>query len=138
MITITIGIIVAFVIFNITPAGSYLTIYLFSGVFLLSVLGIGLLLSTFSDSQQQATLLAFFFMMIFVLLSGLYTPVDSMPNWAKVVAHLNPPMYFVKVFRAVFIKGSTFFDLLPEFWAILGFAFSFNLLAILNYRKRSV
>jgi ABC-2 type transport system permease protein len=138
LVSITLGMLFAYIIFGIIPVGSYLTIYGFSAVFLLSVLGIGLLISTFCDSQQQATLLAFFFMMIFVLMSGLYTSIDSMPNWAKVIAHLNPPMYFVKVMRAIFIKGSTFMDLLPDFFAIVGFAVFFNALAILNYRKRSV
>ena len=137
MTIMTIGMVVAFFIFRITPIGSYLTIYAFSSVYLLSVLGIGLLLSTIADSQQQATLFAFFFMMIFVLMSGLYTPVESMPSWAKVIAYCNPPMYFVKVIRAVFIKGSSFNDLLPDFFKIIGFAIFFNSLAILNYRKRS-
>ena len=137
MITMTLGMVVAFLVFRIIPSGSYVTIYAFSAVFLLSVLGIGLLISTFTDSQQQATLFAFFFMMIFVLLSGLYTPVDSMPNWAKMITQMNPPMYFVRVIRAVFIKGSTFMDLLPDFYKIVGFAIFFNSWAIINYRKRS-
>ncbi len=137
MVTTTIGLLVAFIIFRITPSGAYTTIYIFTAVFLLSVLGIGLLISTFTDSQQQATLFAFFFMMVFVLLSGLYTPIESMPEWAKVIAHLNPPMYFVKVIRAIFIKGSTFSDLLQDFWSIVAFAIFFNTWAILNYRKRS-
>lgn len=137
MVMMTIGMIVAFVAFQITPQGSYLTIYAFSAVYLLSVLGIGLLLSTFSDSQQQATLFSFFFMMVFVLMSGLYTPIESMPNWAKAIAYCNPPMYFVRVIRAIFIKGSTFADLLPDFFTIIGFAIFFNALAIFNYRKRS-
>lgn len=137
MVTMTLGMLVAFLVFRIIPSGSYLTIYAFSAVFLLSVLGIGLLISTFTDSQQQATLFAFFFMMVFVLLSGLYTPVDSMPNWAKMITQINPPMYFVRVIRAVFIKGSTFVDLLPDFYKIVGFAVFFNSWAIINYRKRS-
>lgn len=137
LFTMTLGMIVAFVVFRIVPTGSYLTVYAFAAVFLLSVLGIGLLLSTYSDTQQQATLFAFFFMMIFVLMSGLYTPIDSMPEWAKNIAKLNPPMYFVKVIRSIFIKGSSFRDLLPEFYAIVGFAIFFNTWAILNYRKRS-
>jgi ABC-2 type transport system permease protein len=137
LFTMTLGMIVAFVIFGIVPTGSYLTVYAFAAVFLLSVLGVGLLLSTYSDTQQQATLFAFFFMMIFVLMSGLYTPIDSMPNWAKFIAHLNPPMYFVKVIRSIFLKGSTFADLKTEFYAICGFAVFFNTWAILNYRKRS-
>jgi ABC-2 type transport system permease protein len=137
MVTMTIGMIVAFVIFRIVPAGHYLTIYVFAAVYLVAVLGIGLLISTFADSQQQATLFAFFFMMIFVLMSGLYTPIESMPDWAKIIAQCNPPMYFVRVIRAIFIKGSSFTDVLPDFYKIVAMAFVFNALAIFNYRKRT-
>lgn len=137
MITMTIGMAIAFIIFKIIPNSSYSTIYIFSATYLLAVLGIGLLISTVSDSQQQATLFAFFFMMIFVLMSGLYTPIESMPDWARYIANCNPPMYFVRVIRAVFIKGSSFTDLLPDFLKIIGFAIFFNGLAIFNYRKRS-
>lgn len=136
MISITMGMIVAYVVFGILPIGSYLTIYLFAALYLIAVLGIGLLVSTFVDTQQQATLFAFFFMMIFILMGGLYTPVDSMPDWAQYIAHVNPPMYFIKVIRAVFIKGSGIWDLKNELFAILGFALFFNILAVWNYRKR--
>lgn len=137
MISITLGMIVSFVVFQIVPVGSYFTIYAFSAVYLLGVLGIGLLVSTFSDTQQQATLFAFFFMMVFILLGGLYTPIDSMPKWAQLITSVNPPAYFIRVIRAVFIKGSGFSEMLPDFWAMVGFAIVFNLLAVLNYRKRN-
>lgn len=137
MISITLGMIFAYLIFGIVPIGSYLTIYAYAAVYLLGVLGIGLLVSTFSDTQQQATLFAFFFMMIFILLGGLYTPIESMPKWAQYVTKFNPPAYFIKVIRAIFIKGSTFADLLPEFYAMCAFAIGFNWLAIRNYKKRS-
>jgi len=137
MVSITLGMVVAFVIFGILPVGSFLTIYAFSAVYLLGVLGIGLLISTFVDTQQQATLFAFFFMMIFILLGGLYTPIESMPEWAQWIANVNPPSYFIRVIRAVFIKGSTFTDLIPDFLAMVGFAVLFNSLAVMNYRKRS-
>ena len=137
MISITIGMLVSFVVFRLIPVGSYLTIYCFSAIYLLGVLGIGLLVSTFSDTQQQSTLFAFFFMMVFILLGGLYTPIESMPKWAQVIAALNPPAYFIRVIRAVFIKGSSFAEMLPDFWAMVGFALFFNVLAILNYRKRN-
>ncbi|WP_428657487.1 ABC transporter permease [Runella sp.] len=137
MVSITLGMVFAFLIFRILPVGSYLTIYAFSAVYLLGVLGIGLLISTFSDTQQQATLFAFFCMMVFILLGGLYTPIESMPDWAQWLTRINPPSYFIKVIRAVFIKGSGFSDLLPDFWAMVGFAILFNGLAIFNYRKRS-
>lgn len=137
MVSITLGIIVAFAVFRILPVGSYFTIYAFSAVYLMGVLGIGLLISTFADTQQQATLFAFFCMMVFILLGGLYTPIESMPDWAQWLTRINPPAYFIKVIRAVYIKGSSFTDLLPDFAAMIGFAVVFNTLAIFNYRKRS-
>ena len=137
LVSISLGMVVAYLVFGILPMGSYLTIYAFAAIYLLGVLGIGLLISTFSDTQQQATLFAFFFMMVFILMSGLYTPIESMPMWAQQIAAFNPPAYFIKVIRAVFIKSSTFADLLPDFYKMIGFAIFFNILAIFNYRKRS-
>lgn len=137
MVSISIGIVVARVAFQLWPLGSLLTIYLFSALYLVGVLGIGLLISTLTDSQQQATLLSFFFMMSFVLLSGLYTPIESMPVWAQHIAAFNPPTYFVAVMRAVYLKGSGVSDLLPALRALCGFAVVFNALAVWNYKKRS-
>jgi ABC-2 type transport system permease protein len=135
LISLALGLTVAFVIFSIVPVGSYATIFGFAMVYLLAVLGIGLLVSTFADTQQQATLISFFFMMVFILLSGLYTPVESMPQWAQVIAWLNPVSHFVTVIRAVVIKGSGFVDILPQLWTVLGFAVVLNGLAVWNYRK---
>jgi ABC-2 type transport system permease protein len=136
MTSITIGMVVAYLIYGILPIGSFLVIYTYAALYLLAVLGIGLLVSTFADNQQQATLFAFFMMMIFILMSGLYTPVDSMPEWAQWVARFNPPAYFIRLIRAVYIKGSGFEDLGPEFLITAAFAVVFNALAIFNYNKR--
>ena len=136
LVSITVGMIVAWVIFGLWPEGSLLAIYLLAMIYLLAVLGIGLLISTFADNQQQATLYAFFLIMCFILLSGLFTPVDSMPDWAQVVARLNPPTYFIQDVRAIYLKGSTLADLWQSLVIILGFAAFFNGLAIWNYRKR--
>ncbi len=137
MISITLGVIVAQVVFGLWPVGSLLTLYLFSALYLVGVLGIGLFVSTISESQQQATLVSFFIMMIFVLLGGLYTPIESMPPWAQTIAALNPPSYFIEVARAIYIKGSTLSDLLPALAKLGAFALAFNALAVWNYRKRS-
>lgn len=136
MVSITIGMVVAFIIFRLVPVGSFLTIYIFSAVYLFGVLGIGLLISTFSDTQQQATLFAFFAMMIFILLGGLYTPIEGMPRWSQLLTHFNPPSYLIKIVRAIYIKGSQFSDLQNDFYILIAFAVGFNGLAILNYRKR--
>lgn len=137
LVTITLGMLFARLVFGLWPVGSLLTIYLFAGVYLTSVLGIGLLISTLTDNQQQATLFSFFITMTFVLLSGLYTPVASMPGWAQYIAAWNPPAYFVQVIRAIYIKGSTAGDMWPTLLRLIGFAVLFNSLAVWNYRKRS-
>ena len=137
MVSISIGVVVARVAFQLWPAGSLLTIYVFASLYLVGVLGIGLFISTVTESQQQATLLSFFIMMIFILLGGLYTPIESMPRWAQYIAAFNPPSYFITVVRAVYIKGSTLRDLSPILVKLGGFAVVFNLLAMWSYKKRS-
>jgi len=112
-------------------------LYFFLSIFLIALLGIGLLISTYSETQQQAMSVAFFFMMIFILMGGLYTSIDSMPEWAQVVTRFNPVRYFIEVMRMVIMKGSTFRDILPNLYVIGGMAVFFNGLAILLYRKRS-
>jgi len=126
---------VARLIYGIVPVGSIFCLYCFLGVFLVAVLGIGLLISTYSETQQQAMSLAFFCMMIFMLMSGLFTSVDSMPPWAQVIARCSPVTYFVEVMRMVVLKGSGFADIKTHFAAMTGFAIFFNTWAVLNYRK---
>ncbi len=137
IISISIGIVVAKIVFNLWPVGSILTIWSVAAIYLLSVLGIGLLVSTFADTQQQATLFAFFFMMIFILMGGLFTPVESMPEWAQVISSINPPTYFIRAIRAIYIKGSGLYDLRYDLLIIALIALVFNLLAVWNYRKRT-
>jgi ABC-2 type transport system permease protein len=137
LVSMTIGLVICYLIFGLYSLGSYLTIYGFAMVFLVGALGVGQLVAAFSETQQQATLLAFFFMMIFVLLSGLYTSLESMPSWAYTLAMLNPVSHFVDVMRSVMLKGSNFMDLQHRFWALVGFAVVFNVLAMAVYRKRA-
>jgi uncharacterized membrane protein YbhN (UPF0104 family) len=72
------------------------------------MLGLGLFISTVSDTQQQSMFLSWFFLVIFVLLSGLFTPIDNMPRWAQMITWFNPVSYFVEVIRMVLLKGSGF------------------------------
>ncbi len=124
-------------VYGIVPVGNVGLLYAFLAVFLVAVLGIGLLISTYSETQQQAMSLAFFFMMVFILMSGLFTSVDSMPEWAIVIAKCNPMTYFIEVNRMVILKGSSFADLKNHFLIMGGFAVVFNTWAILNYKKTS-
>lgn len=98
--------------------------------------GFGLAISSFSSTQQQAMLTAFFFLIIFALLSGLFTPISSMPEWAQKITLANPVRYFVEVMRMVYLKGSGFADLRGHFVIVCLFAVFFNLLAVISYRKK--
>jgi ABC-2 type transport system permease protein len=123
--------------YGIVPAGSLLTIYVFAAVYLLAVLGLGLLVSTFASTQQQAMLISFFMMMVFILLGGLYTSIDSMPRWAQMITKFNPVSYFIEVMRMVVLKGSTLADIWVHLLTVSGFALFFNGWAVLSYHKRN-
>jgi ABC-2 type transport system permease protein len=138
LIVFTIGLVISRLVYGIIPASSLGLLYLFATTYLVAVMGFGLLISTISDTQQQAMFVSFFFMMIFILMSGLYTPIESMPMWAQWLTHLiNPLSYYIQAMRLMVLKGSTFMDLLPQYGAICAFAVVLNTLAILNYRKTS-
>lgn len=126
---------VARVVYGIIPEGSTALLYAYLSVYLMAILGIGLLISTYSSTQQQAMSLAFFVMMIFLLMSGLFTSIESMPAWAQVIAWLNPLTYFVDVIRMLVLRGSGFSDIATHFAATAGFALFYNSWAIWNYRK---
>lgn len=124
-------------VYDIVSLGSLLTLYAFLSIYLIAVLGVGLLISTFSNNQQQAMSVAFFFVIIFILMGGLFTSIDSMPEWAQWIAAFNPVSYFIDVIRLIMLKGSEFKDIQKQFLIITGMALIFNTLAILNYHKTS-
>lgn len=136
-VVFTLGLLVGWIFYGIIPLGNLVVLYTFISVYLLAILGFGLLISTICDTQQQAMLIMFFFVMIFVLMGGLFTPIDSMPDWAKTISKFNPISYFIDVMRMVIIKGSGFRDIQKHILIIIGFAMVFNTAAILNYRKTS-
>lgn len=131
------GLMVSWIFYGIVPLGSILVLYSFVILYLLAILGFGLLVSTFCETQQQAMLIMFFFIMIFVLMGGLFTSIDSMPDWAKTVSKFNPVSYFIEVMRMIVIKGSSFKDITRHLEIIICFAVVLNTAAVLNYRKTS-
>ena len=134
-IVFTVGLFIAWVIYGIVPLGNIAMLYLFLYVFLFAILGFGLLISTYTETQQQANSLMFLFMMVFNMMSGLYTPTDSMPGWAQFITHLFPVSYFIDVMRMIVIKGSGLHDVRVHILCVLAIGFVLNTWAILNYRK---
>ncbi|MDF2190091.1 ABC transporter permease [Paraflavitalea sp. CAU 1676] len=137
IIVLSLGMLLARFAYDVIPVGNLLTIYVFAAVYLLAVLGLGLLLSTYTANQQQGMLLSFFMMMVFILLGGLYTSIDSMPEWAQVVTRFNPVAYFVEVMRMVILKGSSLADISRQLLVVGAFAVFLNGWAILSYKKRA-
>ncbi len=133
---LTMGLLVARVVYGIVPAGNFSTIYLFSSVYLLAILGLGLLISSYVQTQQQAMLIAFFIMMVSILLGGLYTSIESMPVWAQYITKVNPVSYFIEVMRMVILKGSGIRDISRHLYTMMGFALVLNVWAVMAYSKR--
>ncbi|NOR34427.1 MAG: ABC transporter permease [Bacteroidales bacterium] len=129
------GLVIGRLLFGLPIVGSLGLLFLFTCVYLLAVLGIGLFLSTISNTQQQLMYMAFFFMLTFILMSGVFTPAESMPLWAQKVNLINPVAYFMKVIRMILLKGSEFSDIRREFYSLCIYATLILTLAITNYRK---
>lgn len=137
LVTFTLGLIIGWLVYGVVPAGSLALLYFFLAIYLLAVLGIGLLISTYTETQQQAMFISFFFIMIFILMSGLFTSLDSMPYWARIISRLNPVTYFIEVMRMVVLKGSGLRHILPHLGVVVVFTIVFNTWAVINYKKTS-
>ena len=131
------GLFVARLAFGIPIRGSMPLLFGLASIYLVLVLSLGLFISTISDTQQQATFVTFFMLIVFILMSGLFTPVESMPDWAQKMDYFNPLYYFVKIMRSVILKGSNLYEIFNEFLALSGFAIFIFSMAIFRYRKTS-
>lgn len=134
---LTIGLFISKVVFNIPMLGNIGVIYLFTSIYLLVILGIGLFISNNTETQQQAMFIAWFFTVIFILMSGLFTPIESMPQWAQTITLANPIRYFVEVMRMVLLKGAGLNEIKIHLAIIFGYAVVINGFAVWSYKKVS-
>ena len=135
MLLLTVGLIIARLLFNVPMVGSLALMYLYTAIYILVILGMGLFISNYTDTQQQAMFIAWFFVVIFILMSGLFTPIESMPEWAQFLTEFNPIKYYVEIMRMVMLKGSSFMDILPQFGKTVLYAIIMNGLAVWSYKK---
>src|SRR5580658_7331193 len=135
IVLFTMGLLVGRILYGIVPLGSLWVLYLSLIVYLFSMLGLGLLLATYSFTQMQAMSLSFFFINIFNMMSGVFTSVDSMPGWAQTIVATFPPSHFIRIMRAVVLKGSGFADIKYEIAWMVGIGIVLNTWAVLNCRK---
>ena len=137
LVELAIGLVVAKIVFDIPMLGSITLIFALASLYLLVMLGMGLLISTVTDTQQQAMFLAWFFIVIFILMSGLFTPIESMPNWAQRLTLLNPIAYFIEIMRRVLLKGAGIEAVRDQVVALAVYAAVMLTLAVRQYRKVS-
>ena len=135
LVDLAIGLAAGKLLFDIPMLGSLWLVFAFCVLNLTAVLGVGLLISTTSDTQQQAMFVAWFFMMIFILLGGLFTPLESMPRWAQFINTPNPIAHFVEVMRKVLLKGSGWADVRYHFIVMAVLSVVINTFAVWTYRK---
>ena len=137
MMDFAIGLTVGWLFFDIPIRGSLPLLFAVAAVYLTLVLAIGLWISTLVDTQQQAMFVTFFVMMIYLLMSGLFTPVDSMPPWVQVVSELTPVRHFVAISRAILVKGAGLAEIARPLAILAGYAAVMWLVAIRQYTKRA-
>ena len=137
LIELALGLTLGVVVFDVPVRGSVPLLLGVAALYLLVALGIGLWISTIVDTQQQAMFVAFFIINIYMLMSGLFTPIDSMAPWAQTFAELNPVRHFVAISRAILIKGAGLADIGRPLTFLAVFAAVVLTSAVLQYRKRA-
>ena len=137
LVEITLAITVILFVFQVPIRGNILALYFYSGLFLLSTLGLGLFISTLVKTQQQAMLIAGFFVMLpFVLLSGFIFPVENMSRPIQYIAAFIPLKYYITIIRGIFLKGTWWADLWPQALALFAWGAGILWLAVAKFHKR--
>lgn len=136
-VDLAIGLLLAYFVFGIPVIGNVVLLFAVASVYLVAVLSLGLFISTMTNTMQQSMFISWFFLVIFILMSGLFTPIESMPQWAQNFNYINPVAYFIKINRMIMLKGSSFVDFQREFYLLLTYAIAVFSFSILRYRKTS-
>lgn len=127
----------AWAVYGLTPAGNPVLLFLASFLYSLCLSGFAVSIANVSSTMQQGIFVMFFFVMIFILMSGLFTPIESMPQWAQYITVAFPPRHVINVFRAVYLKGTLLSELRFEFIMLTLLAIGFNALATITYKKQN-
>ncbi|HEU4721154.1 MAG TPA: ABC transporter permease [Gemmatimonadaceae bacterium] len=137
LVALTIGMLVAHLAFHVPMRGSVLLVFGTASIYLLAALGVGLLVSTMVNTQQQAMFVSFFILLVYLLMSGLFTPVRSMPTWAQWLAQANPVMHFIEIMRAVMLRGAGLAEIARSLAVLTVLAVVMFSLSMRQYAKRA-
>ncbi len=137
LFVITVCLLLAWAVYGITSVGPLALIYLLVMLLALFWSSFGLMISNYSDTMQQAIFVMWFFVVMMMLLSGLFTPTRSMPSWAYASTYINPMSYFIDAVRTVFIRGGGISSIWHQLLALLGIGSVMAYWAVVSYKKNS-
>ncbi|RKW49152.1 MAG: ABC transporter permease, partial [Prevotella sp.] len=135
MFVVTICLLLAWMVYGITPVGNIALIYLLSLLLSLFFSSFGLIISNYSDNMQQSMLIMWFFVIILIQLSGLFTPSRSMPSVVYITTYINPVSYFIDAMRTVFIRGGNFNSIAHQVLALALIGLFMGTWAVMSYKK---
>ena len=130
-------VLLAWLVYGLVPVGHLWVILLGAVLFIMVMSAFSVFLANISDTLQQTIFMMFFFLLIFMLLSGLLTPIESMPVPVQYISKLFPPGYFIRIMRSVYLRGSTFIELWPQFAQLSVMTLFFGFLAVKTHKKQS-
>ena len=137
MVEFNVGLFIMKIVFGITVQGSIPMLLGITAIYLLVMLGLGFFISSVAENQLQAMFIVLFLFIVFVLLSGLFTPTEGMPDWAHHINYFNPMSFFMEVIKKVVLKGGDFLSVRTETIVLSVMAVVINTGAILSYRESS-
>ncbi len=137
LFVITVCLLLAWLVYGITPAGPVWLVYVLAMLLALFFSSFGLIVSNYSDTMQQAMFVMWFFVVSIMLLSGLFTPTRSMPQWAYLTTYINPMHYFIDAIRTVFIRGGGLHETVHQVLALVGIGTLMGIWAVQSYKKNS-
>ena len=137
LFVITVCLLLAWLVYGLTPAGPLWLIYVLAMLLALFFSSFGLIISNYSDTMQQAMFVMWFFVVTLMLLSGLFTPTRSMPQWAYMTTYINPMHYFIDAIHTVFIRGGGFQHIAHQLFALLAIGILMAAWAVQSYKKNS-
>lgn len=138
LLDLALGLFVGWLVFGVPMRGSLPLLFVAAGVYLVVALAIGLWISALVETQQQAMFVTFFLLMIYLLMSGLLTPLDSMPRWVVLLSEVNPVRHFVSIMRDILLKGAGLADVARPLGILSVYAAGMLVVAVRRYRKVSV
>ena len=137
LFVVTICLLLAWLIYDLTPAGPLWLVYVLAMLLALFFSSFGLIISNYSDTMQQAIFVMWFFIVCIMLLSGLFTPTRSMPDWAYLTTYINPMHYFIDAIRTVFVRGGGFREVAHQVLALLAIGLFMGTWAVRSYKKNN-